>query len=317
VATNTISEQTISEIKLLAEIAKLNNSHVSIKDIATLTSTEMDEAGVRNSCENDPRLQVSFDLTEDLVLDRTEEHSENSIVQSFEERRARANDFIRFAHSIQAFCRTRGTGLFSVSGSTSYYSTSPGDDLDFFTITADENLWFFLLKSMIFTRINRILHPESPRTCFSYTVDYSFAKKAFASDDPLFARDALNIVVLHGQGLYDQLLRQSSWMSSYFPRLYQLKTDHRQKNVDCTTGKSLFRHILNYFLFLTMGRYVRVKSALVKRRLQSQAKTSSLFTLRSGPDHFIFESVRYLRLRQVYGHLGRTIRRNDATNGAT
>lgn len=312
-ADNTISEQTISEILLLAEIARTNNSHISIKDIVTLTSTEMDENGIRSACKNDPRLQASLDLAEDLVFDGTDPHSEDSLLQSFDERRTRASEFVRFANALQVFCRTRDTGLFSVSGSTSYYSISPGDDLDFFTVTADGALWFFLFKSMIFSRIFRILHPEYPNTCFSYTIDQSFAKKAFATNDPLFARDALSVVVLHGHGFYDQLLRQSSWMNSYFPRLYQLKTEGRPKMAEHGAGKSLNRHFLNSFLFLTLGRYLRVKSVLANRRLQSQAKTSSLFTLKSGPDHFIIESVRYLRLRQMYSHLQRTASVDGAT----
>ena len=317
-AGNAISEQTISEIKLLAEIARTNNSRVSIKDIATLASTDMDEAKIRSSCRNDPRLRASFDLTEDFILDRSEKHSKNYLLQSFDSRRVRANEFIRFANFFQALCRTRDTGLFSVSGSTSYYSTSPGDDLDFFTITRDGSLWFFLFKSMIFARIYRILHRECPPSCFSYAVDHSFAKKAFAIDDPLFARDALNVIVLYGHSLYDQLLRESSWMNSYFPRLYQLKTKHGQKTVEHGSRKSLNGQVVNSFLFLTLGRYLRVKSALANRRLQSQAKTSSLFTLKYGPDHFIFESARYLKLREIYGQLGRTIRRESATtNTAT
>lgn len=312
-AQNSLTDRTISEIKLLSEIARANNGHISIQELATLTSAGLDAADIRAAWETTHDLRSSYDLRQDFVISRAEALQENSILSAVLERKFRARQFIQSAKCFQRFCRTKGATVLAVSGSTSYYSTLPGDDLDFFTITEDGALWVFLFRSMIFARIYHFLHPETPRTCFSYAIDRSFAKKAFATDDPLFARDALNAVVLCGHVVYDQLLRRSPWMNDYFPRLYQFKIEQGQKIEEHGTGKSSMRQVLNSFLFLTLGQYLRVKSALLNRRLQGQARTSSLFALKSGPDHFIFESVRYLKLRQMYRQFGRRTAETRAT----
>lgn len=308
-----LSDRTISEIRLLSEIAKANSGHISIQDISILTSAGLDEAEIRTAWENTPDLRSSYELKQDLVVDRSEVIQEHSITSAVLERRSRARQFIQSARCFQRFFRASDPIVLSVSGSTSYYSALPGDDLDFFTITNDGSLWIFLFKSMVLARIYRLIHPTSPRLCFSCAIDDRFARKAFATEDLLLARDALNVIVLQGENCYHALLKQSSWMANYFPRLYRLRTEPSREEVRKPRVQSPFLRFLNLFLYFTMGPYLQFKSALLNWNMRRRALAGSLFILRSGPDHFIFESVRYQRLRQMYDRLGRTIRADAST----
>jgi hypothetical protein len=312
VAQYPLSDRTISEIILLSEIAKANSDHISIQDISILTSAGLDEVEIRTAWENTSDLRSSYELKQDLVVHRSEV-IQDSITSAVLEKRSRARQFIQSARCFERFFRAGDPIVLSVSGSTSYYSTLPGDDLDFFTITNDGSLWIFLFKSMILARIYRLIHPTSPRLCFSCAIDDRFARKSFATDDLLLARDALNVIVLQGENYYHALLKQSSWMANYFPRLYRLRTEPSREEVRKPRVRSPFLRFLNLFLYFTMGRYLRFKSALLNWNLRGRALTGSLFILRSGPDHFIFESVRYRRLRQMYDKLGRTIRADAST----
>jgi len=303
-----LSDRTIAEIRLLSEIARANHSHVSIQDIAAITLAGLDEPHVRIALETTPGFRSSFDLKHDLVVDRTERISEASLMANLRERKSRAEHFIQSARSFQRFCRARERIVLCVSGSTSYYSVMPGDDLDFFIITKDRGLWVFLFKSLILARIYRLLHPEFPKICFSYAIDEGYARDAFAADDLLFARDALNAVVLYGENFYRLLLKENPWIAKYFPQLYQLKTQPRlEENPSPNTSTPPLSHFLNLFLYSTFGPYLRVKSALLNRSLRRQHLTGAMFTVRSGPDHFIFESIRYQRLRHMYDKLGKVI----------
>lgn len=311
-AQNPLSDRTISEIKLLSEIARANKGHISIQDIATLSSSGLDEAEIRIAWDTTPDLRSSYDLEQDFVVDRTEAIQESSILSEVLERRYRARKFIQFGKRFQRFSRVRDVTVFSVSGSTSYYSTLPGDDLDFFAITKGGVLWICLFKSMVLARVYRFFHPTYPRFCFSYAIDDRFAKKAFATDDLLFARDALNVIVLHGASYYRTLLTRSLWMADYFPRLYQLKTEPPREEVSKSNVKSPLLQFLNLFVYYTMGPYLRIKSSQLNRNLRRKDLTGSLFTIRSGPDHFIIESARYQRLRKMYHRLGKTIRTDQS-----
>ena len=310
-----LSDRTISEIRLLAEIARVNTSHISIQDIATLTSVGLDEAEIRAVWEATPGLRSFYDLRQDFLVDRNDAILESSIQFEVLERKTRARQFTQYARQFQKFYRAKGATVLSVSGSTSYDSTQPGDDLDFFTITNDGALWIYLFKSMVLARIYRQLHPGFPKICFSYSIDERFARKAFATEDLLFARDALSVIVLHGENYYRTLLKRNSWMANYFPRLYQIKTGPPDEEAGKSGAKSPLLRFLNLFLYFTMGPYLRFKSSQVNRNLRGKTSTGSFFTLKSGPDHFIFESVRYQRLRQIYDKLGKTIRTESTVNG--
>ncbi len=161
----------------------------------------------------------------------------------------------------------------------------------------------FLTKSLLLSRLFRISRKGAPRICFSYAVDQRFADKEFAtSSDALFARDALTTLVIHGEESYKRLLKRASWISNYFPQLYKNRMGTRapEETHGMQRPPPRTRKFLNCLLWVLVGRYILTKSALLNRRFRKKGMSSSLFRVRLGPDHCIFESVRYSRLRAMY-----------------
>ncbi len=216
---------------------------------------------------------------------------------------ARAEEYSRYASEFASLCNRREARLIAISGSTSYQTVSESDDLDIFCVTRPDCLWVFLAKSLFLARFSRISRWNSPRICFSYAVDQNFAEKEFLTErDALFARDALSAKVVHGQEFYRALLKKSAWISSYFPRFYEGRTniEHSEQTGDERATSSTSQRFLNLLLQILVGKYIALKSAMLNRKLSKQGKFSSRFILKIGPDHCVFESTRYRRLRSLY-----------------
>lgn len=301
-----LSDRVIAEISLFSAIARTNRSHISIEDLSALTSTGFTAAELQEAWASNSKLSAAYELRQDLVLERRDETKE-SVVEFEEEARklARARDYVGFAREFLSYCTGKTTRLLSISGSTSYFSPSPGDDLDFFAIAELDSLWIFLAKSLILARVFRYLHPGSPRICFSYAIDEGFAEKEFATPkDPLSARDALKAIVVQGSDFYTRLLRKNTWISDYYPKLYEqrMKTETEPAQEDRPPVSSS-QKFLNLLLLYTVGKYIRIKSALLNRRLRGRGENSSTFTVKIGRDHLVFESTRYTILRKMYDML--------------
>ncbi len=306
-----LSDGTVSEIRFFSQIARANRSHVSLRDIAMLTSISYTEMELRERWNSVHQLFGTYRLEQDILLDSDSGVPEDptSALAREAEKRARAQDYLTSARQFFRLSRDSSTRLVSVSGSTSYFSAHPSDDLDFFVISAKDHLWTFLFKSLILARAFRILHPNSPRVCFSYATEEDFAEKKFAEGDPLLARDALSVVVLQGETYYQRLIKQNKWISDYFPKLYRTKTElnHLDRTESEPAKSSVVRRSINLLLYFCVGQYIRVKSDLLNRQFLRKGFTQSLFTVRSGPDHCIFDSHRYSKLRQMYSQLSPTI----------
>lgn len=300
-----LPDRLVSEIKLLSDIAKANGSIISLREIAALTHSSLSEEELRTRWNTVPDLARSYELKNGFVLEKGfgDQDSRLKVLERESEKRARAERNARLAREFVAFCREKETRLIAISGSTSYQTVSEDDDLDFFCITRPKSLWVFLTKSMLQSRIFRFSRREAPRICFSYAMDQEFAERAFAtSNDPLFARDALTTIVIQGAESYEKLLKRSPWISDYFPRLYLERTDtaNLKETTEEPTPYSAWRKFLNHLLWITVGNYIAAKSALLNRRFRKQRRSSALFTVSIGPDHCIFESTRYSRLRAIY-----------------
>ncbi len=297
-------EHLIYEISFLSGIAKVNGSLISLKDLVALTRTNLSEEQIRSWWAIIPELAGYYELKNGLIIERDTDYSGTvpSSADREQEKRARAESYARYAREFAAFCTGKETKLIAISGSTSYHASSEADDLDIFCVTEPDHLWLFLTKSLLLARFLQVFRRSEPRICFSYAVDQNFVMNEFLpARDPLFARDALTTIVVHGQEFYEELLKNSSWISNYFPRLYQQRTNAMhvevaREKVACAPG----RRFLNILLQVLVGNYVFFKSAMLNRKLTKQGKFSSLFTARIGPDHCIFESVRYSKLRAMY-----------------
>src|SRR5215471_2217608 len=135
--TNQISDQVLSEIETLLDIAKTNGAHVSIRDIANLTSVGLTEAELRDAWNSNPFLTNTYNISEDIVLESRKGVSEgpSEVLAKESKKGKRAEEYLEFAGQFAAWCRSRKTRLLSVSGSVSYRSAGPADDLDFFLVS--------------------------------------------------------------------------------------------------------------------------------------------------------------------------------------
>jgi hypothetical protein len=301
-------EHIIDEIAVLSGIAKANGSLVSLKDLATLTRTNLSEEQIQSSWETIPELASSYELKDGLIIQRGNDNNGNGR-DRFDlelEKRVRSESYARYAREFASLCHGRDTNLIAISGSTSYKTPSKSDDLDIFCITKPDHLWLFMTKSLLLARILHVFRRDFPRICFSYAVDQDFAEEEFLfSRDALFARDALTTIVVHGQDYYTQLLKKSPWISNYFPRLYQNRT-----SITCPEGVMAkqdayapSRKFLNLLLLVITGNYIRFKSSILNRNLSRKSHPYSLFTAKIGRDHCVFESVRYVNLKSMYRKL--------------
>lgn len=306
-----IWEHILSEIAFLSGIAYANGSLVSLKDLAALTSTNLTEDQITSFWDTVPGLAASYELKNGFIIQRANNDVKNgpSTVDLELEKGARAESYARYAREFASLCKCSTTNVVAISGSTSYKTPSASDDLDVFCITEPDHLWLFVTKSLLLARFLQIFRRDFPRICFSYAVDQNFAEKEFLLPrDALFARDALTAMVVHGQGYYRKLLKKSHWISSFFPRLYQHRTnvvDLEERESERTLSPPS-RIFLNILLRILVGNYIAFKSAMLNRRLRKQHKYSSLFTAKVGPDHCIFESNRYLKLKAMYLKLNPT-----------
>jgi len=307
-------EHIIHEVNFLSGIAKANGSLVSLKDLAALTRTNLSEKQLESSWAAIPELAGFYELKNGLIIERRSDYVRNfpSSPDREQEKRTRAESYARYAREFASLCNGGETRLIAISGSSSYQSPSAADDLDIFCITRPGSLWLFLTKSLLLARFLHVFRRNEPRICFSYVVDESFVEKEFLpARDALFARDALTTIVVQGQEFYEELLKKSSWISGYFPHLYQRRTNvlhHDEEEREKKIASAPSQRFLNILLRVLVGNYIALKSAMLNRKLRKQRKFSSLFSTRIGPDHCIFESVRYSKLRAMYLKLNETRR---------
>ncbi len=190
--------------------------------------------------------------------------------------------------------------MIAASGSTSYYSASKSRDLDFFCITSEGRLWTALTQGLIHARVFSLAHPRSPEICFSCIMDEAFAANLFREEQgPLFARDALATIVLRGESTYRWLLSEAEWISRIYPNAYA-KRLKQGPAIKGRGGPSAVSRVVELFLFLVVGTYVRTKSKMLNQRLERTGQLDRLFAIRCGRNHLIYESRRYSRLKQRY-----------------
>jgi hypothetical protein len=304
----TVADKAVSEIRLLSAIARANGSLLSLQDVVTLTDVNLTEEQLEARWHASPNLAKFYRLEDGFVFDREleDETARPAILDERKERRARAESYTNLAKEFVSFFARKESCLVAISGSTSYHSVSETDDLDFFCITKPGSLWVFLTTTLLLSRVFRLFKRKMPRACFSYAVDQAFAEQDFAaSSDPLFARDALTTVVIRGGEFYTRLLKKSSWISNYFPRLYRQRTrgyvpEEGTESIEERSAPSPAWRFLNLLLCHLIGRYISAKSFMLNLKFKKQGMSSSLFAVKIGPDHCIFESARYSHLRTMY-----------------
>jgi hypothetical protein len=302
-----LTARDIDDIQLFHAIAREHGTDLSLSEVLSLLRSDFseEEAALVLSSSND--LKDLFQLHDGSILPRNS-NGEGFGGKSKEwEKRRRAERNLGFAFMFADFSHDDLARLLSVSGSSSYGSVPAWGDLDFFCIARRDTLWLFITRLLILTRVFRAIHRDTPILCLSCMMDESYAKRTFHRiRDPLFARDALNISIIRGQDFYDKLLRETTWISDYYPQLYQQRISANKLYSEPETHENAHPALktANQFLYCLVGSYLRLKAYLLNRRLTKDGKDSLVFAAKIGTDHCIYESVRYSRLRRLYSRLG-------------
>jgi hypothetical protein len=298
-----IGEKEVAEISSYCRIAKANSSRLTVTELLQLTTADATEEDLLGAWDENATLSSMYQVESGYIVERGEGRGGGAASQTeadVEERnRARARVNISAARELARICADDRVRLLAVSGGNSYKSARDGDDIDFFCVTTENSLWPFMLKSLLIARLYQLTRRSAP-FCFSYVMDEDRALREFAeTGDGLFARDALAAEVLVGRGFYRSLLLEATWMQSFFPRMYHRGLSATEGGRD-RQGKRGSR-TLNAFLYYTVGGYVRMKAYLLNRKYRSRGNVASVFRVRIGTDHCVYESNRYQRLRTMYG----------------
>ncbi len=284
---------------------------MSLKELIALVSLDVSESKLSKDWSMFDELQ-GYEIDSGYAVSKDDADNDFEAIKREEsDRLSRANWRLAFSLRFAELCSRVGVKVISVSGSTSYLSVARDDDLDFFCIMNVDSLWPSLAKFLLLARVFRIVHEDSPLICLSYVADEAFALREFTSpQDGLFARDAIYVRVLRGRKYYARLLKSSTWMAGYFPRMYCERVKEAEGKITVKSSSAAGR-IANLFVYLTVGRYIKIKSFLLNRRYAKERMQASLFRVRMGRDHCIYESTRYLDLKHMYSCMDDGERRVD------
>jgi len=297
----TLSSERAERISLFFGVAKAQGSLVSVQELLELLPERASERDLVEAITSTPSLSSRFELRSGYITERSGESEADSILNNEARSRLAARTNMRFAALFVPFLRFSRFEMVAVSGSTSYRSASRSRDLDLFCVAPSGRMWLSLTLGLIVARVFRLRRREAPRVCLSCVMDEDFALRLFASQQgPLFARDALETKVMMGHRTYQSLLDRAPWISDLYPSAYAATKRPTPDSPRRSARPSAFGGVVNRFLYFTVGTYIKIKSALLNRRLTALGQTDGVFAIRSAEDHLIYESQRYANLRREY-----------------
>jgi hypothetical protein len=295
----TLSEHTAARISLLYDVAKSQGSLISLKELVPLLPERTTERELVEAFSSFPSLGSRFELKGGFVTEKKGNSGGDVLLQTEQTSRGEAARNISYAVQFVPMLNSVPFPIVGVSGSTSFLSVSNSRDLDLFCVAPQGRMWSSLARALIFARIFSLTRPAAPEICLSCVMDEAYAESAFSKkQDPLFARDALATIVLRGGDTYRSLMNRATWISNIYPAAYSqreaspIKAPRRRRPNAVET-------VLNRFLYLIVGSYIKMKGSLLNRKL-ARHERRSVFTIRAGYDHLIYESVRYVGLRHRY-----------------
>lgn len=291
---NKLDGPSLAKVNLFYEIATLNGSLLTVDDLADLLSAEADVERLRNVLESSREL--GYGTVSGYIL----KAGDNLEPEEMLRRREMAAEYVSAALNVSRVIRGAGAQLIAVSGSTSYGSVGPLDDLDFFCVTSECCAWLFITRSLLILRIMRTFSHSFGRVCLSCVMDEGYAKSVFRKPQgALFSRDALTTVVLYGAGFYTKLLQVGGWMREFFPRIYDRRAGLNTTPMECPRA-SLMKRLANAYLYQIVGKYILLKSYIENRKMARLRRPGRAFAARLGEDHCIFESERYTKMKRMY-----------------
>jgi hypothetical protein len=287
---------------------------VPLAELAALSPAEssLDESELRNWLEARPGIAR---LEGDRVF------SPNSTAEGLEDRNARAERYLRAASLL--WKRTLApliplTVCVAISGSTAYGGPRAGDDLDFFVVTRRGALWVVLVFAALAGRpsLRAWLPTDRPRPCFNYVLEEGAASKDFENSRGFaFAREALSVLVLHGEEYYQRLLGCGKWMKNEIPRLYSARRPASRPIRERSAPWPV--RIASGLLFPVGATYLFLMSLRANARARANDHSSGEMVAEPGLRRVAMRTSQFERLRVRYGDIqsvGRASRARPASN---
>lgn len=206
----------------------------------------------------------------------------------------------RFVSSLDRLCPW--IELVGISGSVAYGGTKLHDDVDFFLVTQRNRMWISLFMAMGLARIERTRGRDSVVFCFNRVTEREACEYSFrGSQEPLFAREALNLRILRGHGFYAKLLRSAPWMAQSFPRLYREKVREEISSAP-SARRRIEPHafLANGAAFLILAPYLWLVGLARNARLQREGRNRARFRTVIEWSFCAYESKKYDDLREDY-----------------
>lgn len=187
--------------------------------------------------------------------------------------------------------------LGGVSGSVSYNSSGPEDDVDILLITEDGRLWKVIANALIEARRIRKTNPDAPILCLSYCMEETaFQSEALSHRSRLFARDFLRLKTETGFSLYSKILRDCTWMRTFYPAMFderigmEFKENERRREEQSS--------LMNTLSYVSVGSYLSIAAMIRNHAFRNEGKGHKEFRAVIRRDRCIYESVKWKRLEK-------------------
>lgn len=297
-----LNETQREAILAYCRIAAASGALLAVEDLVELLAIDATGEEIEAIVSSDESLKTKVFVESGHILLRGPGSDRETARAAAEEENRRRERALANVEAARKFARMLSSEavFVAVAGTNSYLSAAEGDDIDFYCITETDEMWRFLLRSLLLSRLYSLARrPEQP-FCFSFVLDRRQAMEELSRPkDALFARDTLTAKVIRGADAMCPILSRATWMRDYFPSMY----DHKLKEM-CRAGSRTRSRggssVVNHWLYFTVGWYVSLRAWALNRRLAKEGRSEANFRTRIGPRQLEYVSRRYVELGKMY-----------------
>ncbi len=188
-----------------------------------------------------------------------------------------------------------------VTGSVAYGNPHAGDDLDLFVVPRTGALWWLLARTYFELHLARRRDPRfrGPAVCLNYVLEEGPASAEFGRrSDLLFAREALNVQLLHGEDYFRGLVAGAPWIRTEIPRLYDARIGRPGSTRAEPAPRAL--RLLNALVYPILASYLQLVGLARNSRFRRQGTPDREFRTDTRFRRVAFASQRFEELRDQY-----------------
>lgn len=199
----------------------------------------------------------------------------------------------------------RRVKIAAASGSISYRSSEPDDDIDLLLVFEDGHMWSELLKILMFIRVNKLINmvkDGGQEYCLSVLfTEGEFLKTVERSRDPLLARDLFKLVPLKGAKTLSSYQSRCKWVTDYFPGI-RIGAGSRPSQRMFVEANTRLEHmgLVEVLSYRVLSAYLGFVANLRNRLYRREGLFDRVFEFRHSPSFMTYESNRYKALRLRY-----------------